>query len=228
MTAATTGWISTFVTDLRAFHGDPAIKATFLARVQAHRLADDIQHGFYWEDGKGCAVGCTVHTEEYPHAAYESQLGIPRIIARLEDRIFEGMENGQSQEWPERFLAAIPVGADLSLVWPRFVMWLLVDEQGGVIRHARTDDKVRASIRTVAALYQRLIDGTNIPSRDEWQDASDGSWRAWRYAAAVADAAAAAAADAVWRRSYADSYSRMADKLEELLRAAPVSEVATA
>lgn len=242
MTTATptiTGWRPTFLTDLRAFHGDDAIKATYLARVHAHRLADDIRHGFYWEDGKGCAVGCTVHSGD--HSAYETELGIPRIIARLEDRIFEGMGNGNSQEWPERFLSAIPVGANLSLVWPRFAVWLLVDEKSGVIRHATTE-QTRDSIRAVAKLYERLIAG-DLPARTEWQAASNVAWRRYyAVAAAVAaaaadddDAAAVAAADddddaaaavaaATRRRSYADSYSRMADKLVELLGSAPVPE----
>lgn len=73
---------------LLAFHGDKAIKAKYLARVKAHAEADEIIHGTYWEKGKGCAVGCTIHSEK--HSAYETELGMPIILARLEDRIFEG------------------------------------------------------------------------------------------------------------------------------------------
>jgi hypothetical protein len=62
-----------------AFHGDPAIKAFYLGRVRAHRKADEIRHGFYWQGGKGCAVGCTLHSNS--HTAYEDELGIPRILA---------------------------------------------------------------------------------------------------------------------------------------------------
>src|SRR5256885_1696028 len=91
-------WRPTFLTDLRAFHGDLAIKAKYIARVNAHRLGDELVQGRYWESGKGCAVGCTVHKDGYenPHAAYEVELGIPRIVARLEDRIFEGLTNGKA------------------------------------------------------------------------------------------------------------------------------------
>lgn len=66
-------------TTLIAYHGDPAIKAKYLTRIQAHEAADEIIHGKYWENGKGCAVGCTVHSNS--HAAFETELGIPRMLA---------------------------------------------------------------------------------------------------------------------------------------------------
>ena len=56
---------------MRAFHGDPKVKTKYLKRVRAHRAADQIIHGTYWEDGKGCAVGCTIHSSD--HAAYETE-----------------------------------------------------------------------------------------------------------------------------------------------------------
>jgi len=108
---------------LLAYHNDPAIKRTYLARVRAHRKADQIIHGTYWENGKGCAVGCTIHSGS--HAAYETELGIPRILAKLEDRLFEGMANGESVYFPERFISSIQVGVYLSNVWNQFAYWLL-------------------------------------------------------------------------------------------------------
>ena len=125
-------------------------------RVRAHREADELIHGTYWEDGKGCAVGCTIHGRN--HAAYEAELGIPEVLAWLEDGIFEGLENGRAKAWPEEFLEAVQVGADLSMVWPRFAHWLLVDPEHGVIRHTKTD-RTRKAIEDVAALYQRWISG---------------------------------------------------------------------
>ena len=76
---------------LRAFHNDPAIKAEYLARVAAHEKADEIAKGFYWEGGRGCAVGCTIHGSS--HMKYQTTLGIPVMLARLEDRIFGFPEN---------------------------------------------------------------------------------------------------------------------------------------
>jgi hypothetical protein len=105
-----------------AFHNDPGVKAHYLARVHAHAAADEIIHGQYWERGKGCAVGCTIHSSA--HKNYETELGIPIMLARLEDRLFEGMTNGKSKEFPARFLEVIQPGADLSRVGWQFLHWL--------------------------------------------------------------------------------------------------------
>ena len=72
---------------MKAFHGDPKIKAKYLRRIRKHYKADQIVKGQYWENGKGCAVGCTIHSSN--HRAYETELGIPRAIAKLEDGMFE-------------------------------------------------------------------------------------------------------------------------------------------
>jgi len=185
-----------------AYHGQHDIKERYLARVRAHIAADELIHGKYWEDGKGCAVGCTIHSSQ--HAAYETELGIPRILARLEDGIFESMTNGRrSKQWPEQFLSAIPVGADLSLVWPQFAAWMLLDKKWGVIQFAKTV-KTEKAIYDVGEAYQRVAAGNN--KQIDWRTLAD----------AAAAATAAAAARTKWREA-------QADKLLELLVAVPVS-----
>jgi hypothetical protein len=89
-------------TELRAFHGDPTVKDKYLSRVKAHRDADQIIHGIYWEGGKGCAVGCTIHSAN--HSSYETKLGVPAWLAHLEDRLFEAMDNGRAKDWPVEFI----------------------------------------------------------------------------------------------------------------------------
>src|SRR3990172_9709817 len=96
-----------------AYHNSRAIKEKYLARVKAHAQADELIKGVYWENGKGCAVGCTIHSDQ--HKAYETELGIPVELAYLEDSIFERLPNGESKKWPDRFLSAIRVGADLTM-----------------------------------------------------------------------------------------------------------------
>ncbi len=148
-----------------AFHNDASIKETYLARVRQHRAADELIHGKYWENGRGCAVGCTIHSSV--HLAYEVELGIPRMLAWLEDRIFEGLPNAKSLEWPEAFLSSIAVGADLSHVGDHFTIWLLLDEQAGLIRFVKEED--RSVLAHVAALYQRRLAGEAV-TEDEWLD----------------------------------------------------------
>src|ERR1700743_289593 len=97
-------------TAMAAFHGDPAIKEKYLARVRAHRAADNLVRGTGWDGHRGCAIGCTL--ERYEHSLYETELGIPRSIARLEDGLFESLPVELAMEWPERVLTAIRPGAD--------------------------------------------------------------------------------------------------------------------
>ena len=232
-----------------AFHGNSNTKANYVERVKAHAIADEIVHGTYWRNGKGCAIGCTIHGSD--HSCYETELGIPRILARLEDRIFEGMRNGDSKEFPLRFLSAIEPGADLSLIWYQFAHWLLVDKTDGVLRFAKTD-RTKEAIIGVASLFNRAQQGLTVEAI-EWSDAK----RKARAAAAAhaADAADADAAKTATKAAHADAYDsataaayayaeaaatataypnsgtqsacsaaygRQADKLIELLTAAPV------
>lgn len=122
---------------MRAFHGDKAIKAKYLARVRAHR--------------KGCAVGCTL--EAYDHAQYPTEWGIPEQIVYLEGRLFELSTKADAKKWPAQFLRAIPVGADLSDVWSKWVQWMLVSADFGVVRYARTEAE-RGVIEGVAEMYR--------------------------------------------------------------------------
>jgi hypothetical protein len=189
-----------------SYHNDPAIKEKYLARVRAHAADDELIHGTYWQDGKGCAVGCTVHSAD--HSAYEVELGIPRVLARLEDGIFEGMKNGRSKHWPEQFLSAIEVGRDLSLVWPRFAVWLLTDKWHGVLQYAKTQ-KAKIAIQKVADAYQSVVE---VQKKIDWQ-----KLRSQAYYAYAADAAYAYASAAAERREHREA---QADKLIELLRSA--------
>jgi hypothetical protein len=172
-----------------AYHGNPKIKAKYLKRVRAHAKDDELVQGYgYWKDGKGCAVGCTLHGSD--HKAYETELGIPVTIAHLEDCIFERLPTENARKWPSKFLGSIRPGADLSLVTARFMVWLLGDSEKGVIRF--TDATTRPCVETVVNLYQRLIDG-GIVSDYEWAEAAEAAARAAEAAARAAATAARAA-----------------------------------
>ena len=142
-----------------SFHNDLAIKEKYLGRVRAHAVADEIIKGVYWEGGKGCAVGCSVHSSD--HRLYETEMGIPRILARLEDRIFEGLPNELAKSWPERFLEAISVGKDLSKVWKHFAIFLLTDTTQCASRHPQCD--------IVASKFLQELQGEKI----DWENVRD-------------------------------------------------------
>ena len=248
---------------LIAYNGSKELKDDILAEAIRHQEADKIVQGTYGEkntgeDFKGCAVGCTInsynlrrgkHEKTNDHSVYERDLGIPRILARLEDRLFEGLSVKESKSFPVRFLEAIEPGADLSMVWPKFIIWVLADPEHGVIKFARPDGK--KAIERVVELYKQKIDGADI-DRQVWNDAAAAyattdattdattyaayaaayatttdattyATYAAAYAAYAADAAAYAAdaaADAADAAARRNHYKLMADKLIELLKEA--------
>ena len=205
---------------MKAFHNDKNIKDKYMSRIEAHIRADELIKGKYWEHGKGCAVGCTIHSSD--HGLYETEMGIPRILARLEDDIFEGLPNNLAKTWPKRFLKAIKVGADLSNVWPQFAHWLMLDGKYGVIQLAKTKQQKEA-IQRVGDLYQAKSQGLVVDIED-WRLARGATYAA-AYAAYAAYAAATYAANAAAYATYAAAAAKryewrtaQSEKLLELLR----------
>jgi len=221
-----------------SYQGDAGLKARFVGHVARHQAEDRVLQGTYGVvDGesvwKGCAVACSLRsldeisgrelrTENKSHADLSARLGIPLELAYLEDRTFEGLSVELAREWPARFAEAIPVGRDLTMVWPRLALWMLSDPESGVLRLARTE-RTRAGIAGVVDLYQRWVETGEKPAVEEWQkarasaaaDADDASVYAY-YAAACA---AACAADARYNARNVP-WSKVADKLVELMAAA--------
>ena len=176
---------------MHAFYGNQELKSGLIEQMRGHRLADQVRHGFYWQNGKGCAVGCAIHTDSNPHAECERRYGVPRLLVKLQDRIFEGLPSPEDVYWGERFWEAVPVGADLSLVWPQFALALLSDPGHGVLRYVQAErfTRQKGAIEAVVAYYRKWVDTQKKPADVAYAHAA---------ADAAADAAAAhAAADAI-------------------------------
>ena len=201
---------------MKAFENTVVSKPELVEVLEYHQLADNFIKGQYWGNGQGCGVGCSLENftdKPNSHSEYERLFGIPRIIAILEDGIFEGLSNEDAKWWPLAFAKSIPVGADLSMIWPKFAIWLLADEKEGVIRHVKTD-KSKESIMDIVALYKREVDGEEFDVY-EWvkarraananaDDADDASY-AYAYAGAKAADAGYVYAAASTNYVYADN-----------------------
>jgi hypothetical protein len=172
---------------MKAFHNDKKVKKKYLSRVQAHAKADEIIKGKYWEEGKGCAVGCTIHSSN--HNAYETELGIPEWLAHVEDMIFEALPVKRAMKWPEEFLSSIPLGADLEQVKAPFLIFILES----VLE--KFDHKkfpyVKAAIYTVIGLYR-----SGETDFEKFRSAVEAAWAA--RAATWAPEAGAGAGAAAW------------------------------
>lgn len=175
---------------LLSFHNDPKIKEKYLARVKTHREQDAIIQGTGWENGKGCAVGCTL--EDYKHSLYPIELGLPVWLARLEDAIFEGLPLSVAVLWPERFLSAINVGSNLDKVLHqlsirRMDRLLKLQKENNIDDSLKT--KIIEAILGVRYCHQAELD--NAPC--DWNSARKTSRSAVEAAAETEKAAEAAA-----------------------------------
>ena len=193
---------------MRAYRMHEAVtKDAFVEVMQAHRKADRIVQGTYWENGRGCAVGCGLHTvraltgldlKHSDHAALAAQVGVPEVLERLQDQIFEGLPVELAGEWPLRFARAIPDGADLSGVWPKFAVAILRN-----LPPTPDYPDVTAAVARVAMGWET-----------GWAD-DDPSARS------AARSAAESARSAAWSAARSAAYVWMAATLEQLLMEAP-------
>jgi len=253
-------------------------KEAFLGEIGAHARADQIKQGKYWHYGKGCAVGCSLHSVQRrlglkkmmysDHSLFEKYLGIPTKLAHLEDCIFEGLSPADAQLWPMRFADAAQTGADLSEVWNKFAPWMLreivlraVDvrfdaeraaviavahgyetawsDPSALIAYAATNaacyatfpaisavvpDTAAAAARNATHAAEHAVNAATNPSNQ----VAAARFTIHAVAAAVDGSIAAGFTYATYpvAATFAATYRQVSDKLCELMRAAPVPEIA--
>lgn len=172
---------------MSAYHNDSAKKAALIAQLIAHEDADEITQGIGWENGHGCAVGCTLHA--YDHSQGPAKLGWPEWLLHLEDALFEEMTPADAKGFPRRVAEAIPVGADLEPARLRFLHWTLTEFLG---RDWPAD--VNAGLDDMGGLFARAIAGDE-PTRAAWAARAVRAVRAARAARAAGAAGAKEQAD---------------------------------
>ena len=196
---------------LLSFKADESVKQFYLNRLLAHEKADEIIQGVGWEDGKGCAVGCTLNN--YDHAAYETELGLPEWLARLEDTLFENIPNADAKKFPRELLEAIPVGRNLDKVKWQFCSYLINENIERVLK-LTFEEKLKQQV--LDAQRQVLAVHTSAIKSGVWDESA--AWSA-ESAAWSAESAAESAAWSVWSAESA-AFIRYKDKLIELLKEA--------
>jgi len=157
---------------MKSFHNDQTIKDRYIARIKAHELADEIIKGQYWENGKGCAIGCTIHSDN--HKAYETELGIPTWLAKVEDCIFESIPNKNAKLWPRKFLEAIPVGVNLNSIKAPFLIFVL-ESVLNKFDHKRFPG-VKKAINNIITLYKN-----NEQNIEKFRTAGNAAYAAYTF-----------------------------------------------
>jgi hypothetical protein len=122
------------------------------------------------------------------------------------------LPNSQNTIWPRRFIEAINTGSDLTTIWPKFAVWLLTDENYGVLQFAKSAETKKA-INHVAYLY------ANGGSKEDFIKAAAAAADSYDAAAYVAYSAAYAAdaADAAGKEKHKIRIAQ-AEKLIQLLK----------
>ena len=220
---------------------DAQLASVVMAELQWHYEQDCIVKGKYWENGKGCAVGCLLKGSN--HIEYEKSFGIPVMLAHLEDGMFEGLPKSDAALFPLDFMGAcMTVGKTrkqrmkkLNVVGWQLFHWVLTEElPKTIIGNGDVYDNVRKAIAQCADVLVPLTKGKKVNKKQA--RAAVHTARAARvarvaraarvaaYAARVAAyAAVPASADAANAAARVAAYKRMADKLIELIKLAGVN-----
>ena len=232
---------------MKAFTGK-VTKDEFIKEIKWHKEQDAFIKGTYTEGNKnnfrGCAVGCSIYSinkllgtayDYGEHIDMAETLQIPEWLVRLEDKIFEGLSEKDSKEWPLRFSEAINVGADLDKIKPAFLVYVLESMPKSPVSSK--------AVNRAIALWKRddlYSDAWKKESRAVYDTAANAAAYAANATANAANAAADAAADAadtadaavyaadaaVYAAAYAvcagrereEIYKRFSDKLIELIK----------
>ena len=186
------------------FFNDPQLKAALLARLEGHRLADEIVQREYWDYSKGCFIGCAIHGDDV--LKFEHEFGLSIYVARLGEYFFEALPLDKAKTLPVEIIESVPVGVDSSLVWPHFWHWLVTDTKHGLLCLPLKSNIVDL-LKRVDALYatwphvdERAAGAAARAARAAARAARAAAWEAAGAARAVAWAAAwaAGAAGAAW------------------------------
>lgn len=159
---------------VRAYQGDPLIKANLLRLLHEDYEAGRIVQGHYWDGSCGCLIGCATRRGAGQHERYADAIGVPYPLPLLFDRIFEGLPLDEARAFVLDLHEAIPVGADLSPVAPHLFVRLLSDPERGAMDRYRSHAAEQEILRSVLDLYTRWLAG-NVPAEQEWRDVLNGA-----------------------------------------------------
>ena len=98
-----------------------------------------------------------------------TNFGIPEELAYLECALYRQLPETLARQWPERFVNAIPYGADLSGVTDRLMLWLLRDPASPLMLDTDVAQRLwrdKFPLGKVADLFDRKLAG-DPPSPEE-------------------------------------------------------------
>jgi len=152
-----------------SYHNDPAVKAFHVAQAKHHYEADMLLAGTYGNDVeyngafRGCSVGCMAHdidpeSHDY-HAVVAAHAGWPEWLVHLNDRLFEGLPNGERERFHVDLREAVPVGVDLELVRHHLAIRrmdrLIALQEGNSAKYGDANDEVIDQVLSALIVVRR-------------------------------------------------------------------------
>ena len=171
---------------IRAFGGNERDKTELLAALAEQRRRGPIVREqpeaiCDFRIRLGCPVPCQrTHTAtdgdpdrnlDDHHRLWHMLHGVPAPLSSLEDAVFSNLPLKLATEWPERFVSAIPVGADLAPTADHWLLWLLTEANSPL---APVDERLDVP----AGLLRRRLAGDE-PSPEEWGGVPGFSDKQW-------------------------------------------------
>jgi len=210
---------------------NPHLAEVVRNRLESHYDADEFIKGVYWENGKGCAVGCMTESINPYDSSLWDDLGIGLFLPKFCDAIFEGLPNDEAKEWPLRFWTAIESakGKDLGLVHWKFLHWILDDQLKKFHTHKIVGEALKEVSKGISDLANGLMwtasAATYSAVRDACAATTAYSFDGSNYVASAAYCAVYAAAESGYRAAvhagdasfYCGYYKKQADKLIDLI-----------
>ena len=196
-----------------AWYGDPKLKSAAMDRLREHQRLDQFRQGLYFEEGKGCHLGCLTHASRSSHEATERMFGIEQRIAYWLETVFEGLPPGDAAEWVIESTEAIPVGADMSRCHHHLAVWLLgPDSPSSAGNQHHT---VRAAVEGMRRLHMMAARGETVTDA-QWQEAISAATAAESAALTAALTAAGRSAEwSAWSPAAAAAWSAESARLAE-------------
>ncbi len=101
-----------------------------------------------------------------------STLTTKSILASACELIAERLDDSNEDpvEFLEQYESAISGAKDLEQVWPRLVLWVLIDSEFGIAQYAKAHSAGYAGIALVVSLYRRYLEKDSVSVQD-WRDA---------------------------------------------------------
>ncbi len=149
---------------MKAFLGKQSVKDKYVGRLRHSREIDRLTQGTTGDGVKenGCFISCTMG--KYSHTDFEKKLGVPLALAHIMENIFESMSAKDAAEWAEKPLAAVRVGADLSLVAAKMNLY-----SARLVLEA-LPESVKPAQAVLVALHEREAMG-DTPTNQEFAEA---------------------------------------------------------